>query len=312
MDRQAAAVETTVSAVPEAGEPNKVSGLENIKGKPSSSKKRINVRSLTLMAAGFVLLLAVGKSLAPFVKGAPRPAFLVRDQPQEQRPERDDWGLPSLEHFEQTLPPKLSQSVMTGGYLHLNTSNRLFLPSLGRAKKHLLLGPTSSALANARPLNWSMVDTPLPQKLRVTKVLDYYRWNLMVIAEDVETNREYSVNIPVIDRADCEGYDLETFQRLVRQTAREEEHAMLQACGEDHPYGDVRGQDWMDQVKNISVNILGDGTRSDVLMPKLKAAKVPKRWAELIVRLLEPQRGYRIGAFQVIREFPDLIENISN
>ncbi|CDJ29696.1 uncharacterized protein EMH_0051880 [Eimeria mitis] len=79
--------------------------------------------------------------------------------------------------------------------------------------------------------------------------------------------------------------------------------------GEDHPYGKVEGPDWAEQAESLSQQLLRDGTRSDILIPKLDAAEVPERWAELILRLLEPQRAHRIGAFQVIKEFPDLIKN---
>ncbi|CDI86212.1 hypothetical protein EPH_0068000 [Eimeria praecox] len=77
--------------------------------------------------------------------------------------------------------------------------------------------------------------------------------------------------------------------------------------GNQDPYGPLRGGEWHKEAIMLSSRLVEDGVRSNVLIPELEASKVPRRWVELIVRLLEPTSSHRISGFQVVREFPDLI-----
>ncbi|CDJ36426.1 LOW QUALITY PROTEIN: uncharacterized protein EMH_0085030 [Eimeria mitis] len=56
--------------------------------------------------------------------------------------------------------------------------------------------------------------------------------------------------------------------------------------GNEHPYGKMEGSDWMQGEASLSEYLLRANIRSQVLIPQLEASKVPKRWAQLIVRLL--------------------------
>ncbi|CDI86345.1 hypothetical protein, conserved [Eimeria praecox] len=304
--------------------------------------------------------------------------------------------------------------------------------ALSNGSNDSLVGMTI-VLENVKPFNWSIEGKPLPQALRITGVVEYYRWNLVLTAEDIATKKEYLVNIPA---ADISKYtqSSEEFEEEMRQTAEHEKNAVLQACGcmpaelaasqkgifipvytseilgldQIHSVGDIKiygtvglmegavrnfghlshrigtldekARDYMayrlllmavkleqagfltgDYTENPEPNailelyragwtvpqakanmwnlgillfhlytgnqnpyrpwegdtsqeifslpkrLLEEEVRSNVLIPELEASNVPRRWVELIVRLLEPTSAHRISGFQVVREFPDLI-----
>ncbi|CDI84848.1 hypothetical protein EPH_0059710 [Eimeria praecox] len=323
-------------------------------------------------------------------------------------------------------------------------------------------------LENVKPFNWSIENKPLPQALRITGVVEYYRWNLVLTAEDIATKKEYLVNIPAADISKRSNFSEDAFREEMRRTAEHEKNAALQACGcmpaglaasqkgisipvytgeisgldQIHSVGNIRiygtvglmegavrnfghlshrigtldekardymayrllmvalkleqagvahleldwsglflredgllgnfgsaapfgherpfltgvlprypepnvivqlsesgltmpeaktnmwhlgillfhlytgnqdscgghmGRDAMQEIMTLSKVLLEKGLRSNVLIPELEASNVPRRWVELIVRLLEPTRAHRISGFQVVREFPDLI-----
>ncbi|CDJ32625.1 uncharacterized protein EMH_0076540 [Eimeria mitis] len=325
---------------------------------------------------------------------------------------------------------------------------------------------------NWKPLNWAVSDRRLPDTLRISEVVTYYRWNLVVNVEDVVTKEEYSLNIPIIHMEEGPDLEEEDIYQAMGLAAAEEKESMLQACGNtpgelaasqkgikvalytgeisgldrthlerhlkvyntvslmekvvgdlgclrytareveqkardyiasrllqivikvelsgvghlqldwdslflredgsfflgnfgsgapfgeeisplrgsvalqqepavmshyahssafvaeakvnmwglgillyqlytgyDHPYGVVEGLDWAEQAASLSKQLLDSRKRSQDLIPQLEASKVPKRWAQLIVRLLEPRRMHRIGGFQILQEFPDLLDN---
>ena len=58
----------------------------------------------------------------------------------------------------------------------------------------------------------------------------------------------------------------------------------------------------------MASQLLKEEIRSEMLIPQLEQSKVPPKWRALMLRLLEPQSVNRITAFQLVQEFPDLIE----
>ncbi|CDJ63048.1 hypothetical protein, conserved [Eimeria necatrix] len=77
--------------------------------------------------------------------------------------------------------------------------------------------------------------------------------------------------------------------------------------GETEPYGRVEGSTFGERAWHLSKNLLSEGTRSRLLIPKLEAHKVPFRWKMLILQLLEPNNSERTTALEIIRNFPDLV-----
>ncbi|CDJ50486.1 hypothetical protein EBH_0034060 [Eimeria brunetti] len=77
--------------------------------------------------------------------------------------------------------------------------------------------------------------------------------------------------------------------------------------GNTYPYGQAGAEDTDDQEVLLATWLTDSNTRSASLKPGLEAAKVPHRWMQLIVRLLEPSRRHRITAWGILEEFSDLL-----
>ncbi|CDI83302.1 hypothetical protein, conserved [Eimeria acervulina] len=75
------------------------------------------------------------------------------------------------------------------------------------------------------------------------------------------------------------------------------------------PYGEMRVNGREDPNVLLATWLIETNTRSATLEPILEAAKVPSRWKELILRLLEPRRLHRITSWEIQEEFPDLVHN---
>ncbi|CDJ42369.1 hypothetical protein, conserved [Eimeria tenella] len=80
--------------------------------------------------------------------------------------------------------------------------------------------------------------------------------------------------------------------------------------GSGAPYGQGAPKSPRARARDLAERLLKQKVRSDVLWPKLAAAKVPHRWAQLIARLLEPNKAHRITAWQILEEFPDLTHHV--
>ncbi|CDJ36425.1 LOW QUALITY PROTEIN: uncharacterized protein EMH_0085020 [Eimeria mitis] len=86
---------------------------------------------------------------------------------------------------------------------------------------------------NTKLFGGGRTDKHLPQTLRVSEVVEYYRWNLVVNAEDVMTKEEYSVNIPIIPMGMVKNKN--AYWKKIRQAAEDEKQTILQACGKVPP-----------------------------------------------------------------------------
>ncbi|CDJ53859.1 hypothetical protein, conserved [Eimeria brunetti] len=481
MDGQFAPANTMVSRETQSELSHRSSSSEDQKADPKAARKRARLQYLVFFAAGLAVLLAMHRRPASRLDRGLL-SLGLGGSAQEEGSQRDEWGLLPLEKFEQTLSPKLKEGkealalwaseFSCGDFRNplAEGHQRAVARALSKGSKDALVGMTI-VVQKMQPLNWSVADRPLPQMLRITKVVDYYRWNLLVNAEDVVTKHEYSISIPIIDRSREAIYSEEELRDHMLQAAVEEKETMLQACGnisadlaasekglavplytaeisgfnqihsvgdsriygtaglmdkvvgdlehlrytasgvekkardyiasrllqivlkveragighlqldwnsffvrkdgsfflgnfgsggpfgdsisplrgiitmypepnmmyhfantsefvpeaktnmwglgvllyqlftgKEQPYGDIDGANWAQQVEDVSEQLLLQDIRSDTLAPELKAAGVPQRWAELIQRLLEPQRANRIGAFQIVTEFPDLVK----
>ncbi|CDJ59615.1 hypothetical protein, conserved [Eimeria maxima] len=80
--------------------------------------------------------------------------------------------------------------------------------------------------------------------------------------------------------------------------------------GKDNPYGIAEGTSRRNAAVHLAEGLLSRDVRSHVLVHELAAAGVPSRWAQLILRLLEPRSANRINGFEVTKEFPDLLNLI--
>ena len=78
---------------------------------------------------------------------------------------------------------------------------------------------------------------------------------------------------------------------------------------QQYPYGIFEAETELSQSEALAMWLEREMVRSASLEPDLEAAKVPSRWKKLILRLLEPSRGHRITAWEIIEEFPDLVHN---
>ncbi|CDJ36585.1 LOW QUALITY PROTEIN: Protein kinase domain-containing protein, related [Eimeria mitis] len=74
-----------------------------------------------------------------------------------------------------------------------------------------------------------------------------------------------------------------------------------------YPYGEIEAEGTDTPEVMLAKWLLEGNTRSDIMLPRLGAEKVPPRWMQLIVRLLEPKRTHRITAWGILEEFPELV-----
>ncbi|KAL8435988.1 hypothetical protein ACSSS7_002033 [Eimeria intestinalis] len=72
------------------------------------------------------------------------------------------------------------------------------------------------------------------------------------------------------------------------------------------PYGMMEAHNNLDEMCNLAQSLLDREATSEELKPTLQEAKVPQRWGELILKLLEPQRTNRITGSEIVEKFPDL------
>ncbi|CDJ59622.1 hypothetical protein EMWEY_00023550 [Eimeria maxima] len=242
MEGDEATVETTVSADPDP-EKNEVASILDVRQIAGSLlRKQVGKRPLLLLVAGFVLLVAVHRALASrgllsFMSSTWQRADRLLGKGQE----RGDWGLCSLEHFEQELSPSLMEGKKSlaalASKVRAHDDDKAVWPyqralawALSNNTKGSLVGMTIS-LRNTKPLNRTIIEGHLPQELRVTSIVGYFRWNLVVNAEDVETKKEFSVSIPVISDSDAYSFIEDGIEKYVEVAAEQEKKAMLQACG---------------------------------------------------------------------------------
>ena len=175
--------------------------------------RQVSIQLWILLVAGLVFLgVAHGGLRSCAVPGR------ISDAVGKKAQEHGDWGLDTLEHFEQVLPTSLEKgkrllaalaSGLSGG--PEEDAAEPFQLALARAlpngSSDSLVGMTIS-LRNSRPLSRSATEGSLPQQnLLVTRILGYHRWNLLVNAEDVETREQFSVSIPIMRNNDFEGSD---------------------------------------------------------------------------------------------------------
>ncbi|CDJ59311.1 hypothetical protein EMWEY_00056840 [Eimeria maxima] len=231
-------VDTTVSADPDLNN-GEVAYMLNVREAAGSLlRKQVRMPIWILLVAGLVFLVAVHRGLRS--RAVPR---RTRDTLGKKGPEHDDWGLGSLEDFEQVLPPSLEKGKKLLAALasevpdglendEAEPHQRALARALSNGSSDSLVGMTIS-LQNLKPLSRGTTEGPLPQQeLLVTRILGYYRWNLLVNAEDVETKEEFSVSIPIVINSDLEGFDEDSAEQEVKLAAEQERETILQVCGD--------------------------------------------------------------------------------
>ncbi|CDI83301.1 hypothetical protein, conserved [Eimeria acervulina] len=154
----------------------------------------------------------------------------------------DDWGLPSLEDFERTLSSRLKQGkaalaawavefyTSDAVAQSVETSQRIVCEALWERTVGSFVGMVL-VLRGTRPLKLDDEIRHLPHVLRVTKVAGVLRWGLLLHAEDIDANREFSLQIPMLDEDVIEVFGVETFLGKAREAFKDERNAEIQACG---------------------------------------------------------------------------------
>ena len=233
MVEQNAVLGTTVSAADKPTGSGKDSLPEIRETEPTSVGRRSYVPPyFMLVVVGLVILLIMHRRLGRRVELSPRSPLVV---PPQEKPERDDWGMGSLEYFEQTIPELAvgkralaAWASASGGFVKSEKAEeygRALAHALSKGSQHSLVGMVV-ALQDVQPWDMSVTERPAPQLLRVTEVVTYSRWNLLVNVEDIVTREEYSAHIPMIRDG---GEDVDKVQ--TQYSVEQERKSIIQAVG---------------------------------------------------------------------------------
>lgn len=123
----------------------------------------------------------------------------------------DEWGLPTIAHFEETLSPTLKQGKdaiaqaiahsesKKSSSLSVDPANRQHLAArtLSNDKSDSLLGMTLE-LEDVVPFKRRAENKPVPSKMRITKVVGSDPSGLLVLAEDVKSRQLYTMRVCIM------------------------------------------------------------------------------------------------------------------
>ncbi|CDI75270.1 hypothetical protein, conserved [Eimeria praecox] len=160
----------------------------------------------------------------------------------QHAPQYDGWGLPSLKHFEHILPPTQQQGKdALAAWAVEFFSTEAAVKSADRFQRvvcgALWEGTVDSfvgmvlVLREVRPLKLEGEISHLPRMLRVTKVAGALQQLLLLHAEDMDTQREFSVQIPLLSENVARMLGTEEFAGKTRDAFKDERNAEIQACG---------------------------------------------------------------------------------
>ncbi|CDJ63047.1 hypothetical protein, conserved [Eimeria necatrix] len=176
------------------------------------------------------------------VPGVPWASILLGGDSSTHTPDHDIWGVPSLEKFENALPPQLQRSkdaiaAWTAQFYASDNANesaealqRMVAEAISNGTEDSLVGKTIG-LRGIWPLNWSSSNRPQPHKIRIVKVVGVAGRALVVNAIDCKSRNSFSVHIPVISEDFIGSHGSEDALREVRRAADAAVEAQLQACG---------------------------------------------------------------------------------
>ncbi|CDJ42375.1 hypothetical protein, conserved [Eimeria tenella] len=176
------------------------------------------------------------------IEGGPWTSILLGGDSSTHMPDHDIWGAPSLEKFENALPPQLQRSkdaiaAWTAQFYASDNANeyaealqRMVAEAISSGTEDSLVGKTID-LRGIWPLNWRNSDGPLPHKMRIVKVVGVAGRALVVNAIDCKSRDSFSVHIPVISEDFIGSHGSEDALREVRRAADAAVEAQMQACG---------------------------------------------------------------------------------
>ncbi|CDJ47403.1 WGS project CADU00000000 data, contig 00001346, related [Eimeria brunetti] len=175
-------------------------------------------------------------------------ATATPSRPDDQLPLHDSWGLPMLDHFDETLPPDVKQGkdrlaafVAEGGREKAAGSkqNHAVLSAIAKALSNgssdTLIGMTVP-LHNVKPFHLTEKGAHVPRSVRINKFLGRGGSAIVMEAEDTETHEVFAMRFTYMDKSIAEWYpDEESRFGAMQHAVNLEEQGSRQLCGSMPP-----------------------------------------------------------------------------